>query len=151
MMLMRTIQTTLTMLASLAAIVCLTAIAAAPTATAAATTATATAAMASPAKPPPGLITWCEPGGSIPCLAQLQHPPVIYYGHSGGSQQLPSDDLVEISCYYFGSPVLHGDNVEDHVVALATPSGPTPLNGHVPDWNVNLGGHNPWQEGIPAC
>jgi hypothetical protein len=111
----------------------------------------ANAAAASPKSSPPGLITWCEPGGSIPCLAPLQHPPVTYYGHYGGTETFPSNDLVEISCYYFGSPVVHGDNVEDHVVALATISGPEPLNGHVADWDVNLGGKNPWQVGIPAC
>jgi hypothetical protein len=76
---------------------------------------------------------------------------VTYYGHFGGTKQLPSNDLVEISCYYLGSPVVHRDNVEDHVVALATPSGPTPLNGHVPDWKSTSAATTPGRKAFPPA
>lgn len=64
-----------------------------------------------------------------------------------------SNDLVEITCYYNGSPVAYGDNYEDHVIAVEGGSGEgnTGMDGHFPDFFVNLGGNNPPNVGIHYC
>jgi hypothetical protein len=60
-----------------------------------------------------------------------------------------SPDLVEISCYYEGTPVAYGDNYEDHVIKEY--SGGESLSGHIPDFFINLGDNNPPNVGIPPC
>jgi hypothetical protein len=85
---------------------------------------------------------WChnpESGNSVP-----------FFNPSGSlGACLASPDLVEISCYYQGSPVVSGDNFEDHVIKEY--SGGLSFVGHVPDFFVNLGNNNPPNVGIPHC
>lgn len=93
----------------------------------------------------------CRVGGHSPCWAVTQHSPVYLYGHSGGKTNV-TGDLALISCYYYGTPVVSGDNVEDHVTELRTNAGTyKSADGHIPDWDIDLQQHNPWQVGIPHC
>jgi hypothetical protein len=115
----------------------------------AAPAATASAAPAGGIPPPP---YDCQVNGLAPCAARTQHTPVILYFHNGGSENIGTT-LVQITCYYPGTPVINGDNIEDHVDLIydSTPGETTSVDGHVPDYNVDLGGNNPWTDGIPPC
>lgn len=93
---------------------------------------------------------YCKVGGTAPCVAGTQDPPVYFYPHSGGSENVGIVEIT-ISCYYFGTPVVNGDNVEDHAVFMIQNGAGFVVNGHVPDAKVDLGGHNPWDDGIPEC
>ena len=95
----------------------------------------------------------CAVNGTAPCAARTQHTPVILYFHNGGSENIGLV-TVQISCYYPGTPVVNGDNIEDHVTFiydLSQPGGGTTVDGHVPDYNIDLGGNNPWTDNIPPC
>jgi hypothetical protein len=110
----------------------------------------APAAQAGGIPPPP---YDCQVNGSAPCAARTQHTPVVLYFHNGGSENIGLA-LVRITCYYPGTPVVNGDNIEDHVdfiYDLSQPGGGTTVDGHVPDYNIDLGGNNPWTDGIPPC
>jgi hypothetical protein len=68
---------------------------------------------------------------------------------SGGVRCFGGNDLVEISCYYQGSPNAYGDDYQDHVF-LENAGGAADV-GHIPDFFVNLGGVNPPVVHIPLC
>ena len=92
----------------------------------------------------------CQVGGHAPCWAVTKNGAVLYL-HSGGSLPL-GNVVVDITCYYLGNPVVNGDNVEDHISTfLSTDGHAHQVSGHVPDATMDLGGHNPWDDGIPVC
>jgi hypothetical protein len=129
----------------------------------AATTAQAHAvARSAPAVPfTPTSVRCTTPGHANPCWATTQNahdggPYGCSYPHGvplflrrGGVHCLGGNDLVEISCYYHGSPTVHGDNYQDHVIA--EDAGRTRLTGHIPDFFVNLDHHNPPAVHIHPC
>jgi hypothetical protein len=48
--------------------------------------------------------------------------------------------------------VINGDNIEDHVTEFnPSPTVTEDVSGHIPDFNIDLGGHNPASDGIHAC
>jgi hypothetical protein len=119
-------------------------------------------AQAAPAVPAnPTSVRCTTPGHANPCWATTENARdggpwgcsypigVPLFLRSGGVRCFGGNDLVEISCYYQGSPVAYGDNYEDHV--FLEDAGRTADVGHIPDWFVNLGGHNPPQVNIPLC
>lgn len=114
--------------------------------------ATAPAAAANAATKPATVLPYvCRVGGHAPCWAVTQHSPVYLYGHSGGRTNV-TGDLAMITCYYYGTPVVSGDDVEDHVTELRTNAGTyKSVDGHIPDWDMDLHDNNPWQVGIPYC
>lgn len=123
------------------------------------THATARAATAVPSTPTSVRCT--TPGHANPCWATTlnahdggpygcSYPNgVPLFLRSGGVHCLGGNDLVEISCYYRGSPTVQGDNYQDHVIE--EDAGRTSLTGHIPDYFVNLNQSNPPGVHIPAC
>jgi hypothetical protein len=112
-------------------------------------------ALTAPAQPalsfPPNIHV-CTVGGTAPCDATTQHTPVFFYPHDGSARKNIGIVTVLITCHYTGTPVVNGDNVEDHVTQIIRSDGTAiNVNGHVPDYNINLNGHNPGDDGIPAC
>ncbi len=85
-------------------------------------------------------------GGPYGCSYPIGVPLFL---RSGGVHCLGGNDLVEISCYYSGSPTVGGDSFQDHVIS--EDAGKTNLTGHIPDFFINLDNNNPKKVGIPAC
>lgn len=93
----------------------------------------------------------CVVGGDAPCWA-VTEAGAVFYDHSGGSSPWGAGVVVDITCYYFGTPVVNGDNVEDHISTyLSTEGHYHEVSGHIPDASIDLGGHNPWDDNIPEC
>ncbi len=101
----------------------------------------------------PPNINVCKVGGTAPCDASTQHAPVYLYPRSGDPRENIGIVTVQIKCYYLnGTPVVNGDSTEDHVVQIIQLDGfVRNVDGHVPDYNVDLGGHNPADDNIPKC
>ncbi|HEX5401250.1 MAG TPA: hypothetical protein VFX16_02990 [Pseudonocardiaceae bacterium] len=123
--------------------------------------ATAHAMAAVPASPT--TVRCTTPGHANPCWATTQDPnnegvtmfncpansPVPLLLRAGGTRCIRSDELVEISCFFQGNPVVGGDNFQDHVIE--DDAGGQAFVGHIPDFFINLGGKTPNNSGIPAC
>jgi hypothetical protein len=64
--------------------------------------------------------------------------------------KLAAGTLVEVTCYYDGSPPAPylSDGYLDHVVWVSSIGD---FTGHVPDDYVNLGGDTPPEYGVPKC
>jgi hypothetical protein len=59
------------------------------------------------------------------------------------------NDLVEITCYYKGGPIVGGDQFQDHVVMVD--AGRLSVVGHIPDGFVDLGNRTPPAARISTC
>jgi hypothetical protein len=66
----------------------------------------------------------------------------------GGPVYMPANDTVDVTCYYVGSKDYSGDYELDHVTYTQF-YGTFP--GHIPDINVNFGGREASQAGVPHC
>ena len=97
---------------------------------------------------------------TVPCWALTFHAGqgnqgcpngVPFFLRSGGKICLGGNDLVLITCWFTGNPVVGGDSIQDHV----TEENAGGLNdiGHIPDFYIDLNGHNPGDAaiGIPHC
>jgi transcriptional regulator with XRE-family HTH domain len=80
----------------------------------------------------------------VPCAHQ-----VPLFLRSGGLMCLNGNDLVEITCYYKGGPIVDADQFQDHVVMVN--AGRLSVVGHIPDRFVDLGNKAPPAAGIPPC
>lgn len=99
------------------------------------------------------------PGHENPCWATTKNASdggpygcpngVPLFLRSGGVHCLGGNDLVEITCYYNGSPTVQGDNYQDHVTKEN--AGSESLTGHIPDFFINLDNHNPPAVNIGHC
>jgi len=128
-------------------------------ATAVPAAATAHAVVAAPASPTSVRCLPSYPG--VDCWAFTQDPanagaafcpansPVPLLLRAGGTRCIRSDELVEISCFFQGTPNVNGDNFQDHVIE--EDAGGTAFVGHIPDFFINLAGNTPRMIGIPGC
>lgn len=99
------------------------------------------------------------PGHQNPCWATTQHAAdggafgcpngVPLFLRTGGVRCIGGNDLVEITCYYNGSPTVQGDNYQEHVTKEN--AGGLSLTGHIPDFFINLDNHNPPAVNIGHC
>jgi hypothetical protein len=117
------------------------------------------AAAAAPANPTSVRCT--SPGHANPCWATTENAHsggpygcsypigVPLFLRTGGVHCLGGNDLVEISCYYSGSPTVGTDSFQDHVIS--EDAGSTNLTGHIPDFFINLNNNNPGNVGIHPC
>lgn len=97
---------------------------------------------------------------TVPCWALTFHAGqgnqgcpngVPFFIRNGPKVCLGGNDLVLISCYFTGNPVVQNDSFQDHVIA-ENAGGRTDI-GHIPDFYIDLNNHNPNDPaiGIPHC
>ena len=91
---------------------------------------------------------------TVPCWALTFHAGqgnqgcpngVPFFLRNGPKTCLGGNDLVLITCWFTGNPVVGGDSIQDHVTE-ENAGGRTDV-GHIPDFYIDLNGHNP---GDPA-
>ncbi len=84
------------------------------------------------------------------CAAHVFSGAPLFKSSGALDQILPSNDKVDISCYYFGNPPkpYKGDGYQDHVTWENISK---PISGHVPDYYVNFDGQTPDQVGLSQC
>lgn len=84
--------------------------------------------------------------GSRYCYFQTKNGRAPLYNPNGTlKERLPLNDKVEVNCYYY-----IGSTIEDHVSWTQATGN---FTGHIPDYYVNEGGHNPWNWPgyLPQC
>lgn len=99
---------------------------------------------------------------TIPCWALTFHAGqgnqgcpngVPFFLRNDGKTCIGGNDLVLISCFFHGSPIVGGDNYQDHVIAEN--AGGRTDTGHIPDFYIDLNNHNPdhlqFRPNIPPC
>lgn len=130
---------------------------------AATTTASHAAVHATAAVPAtPTTVRCTTPGHANPCWATTQNSadgsglgcpdpasgvPLLL--RAGGVRCIRGNELVEISCFFQGNPIVGGDDFQDHVIE--EDAGGVAFVGHIPDFYINLGGQTPNNSGIPGC
>jgi len=91
---------------------------------------------------------------TVPCWALTFHAGqgnqgcpngVPLFIRTGGKACIGGNDLVLITCWFTGTPVVGNDNIQDHVTA--EDAGNRGTDGHIPDFYIDLNNHNP---GDPA-
>lgn len=78
------------------------------------------------------------------CYFQTQNGDAPLFYPSGSLHlQLPPNDKVHVTCYYYGNPPSGwlNDGVQDHVNWTEVTGNTT---GHIPDPYIDEGGENPW-------